>query len=277
MAHILTVYKFKMDTIKISAKLKEVTYLVNAFIGKEPMNPETSISIGSGVAVSARGDLLTAAHVITGRMPIQQKDIDDPTVTIVARNTSGNFIQYYPSLFAPSLNNPAFKEPLTVDLALLRPVNDQSNTPHVRISIRPIEVGTRVLMAGFPDDMELPFSFDRILNNAYPEKKKAQSARQQLLMIKSGMVGHCNTAILSDGSKEVEVEMFHIDNQLHSGASGGPVVDQSGNLIGIITQRAITSVSSQENLSLEVPSGTTIALSPKVILPLLEEQSKVKP
>jgi S1-C subfamily serine protease len=67
-----------MNYIEISSALEEATYLVNSFTGQEPLNPETSIGIGSGVAINAKGDLLTAAHVVTGRLPIRQEDVNDP-------------------------------------------------------------------------------------------------------------------------------------------------------------------------------------------------------
>ena len=48
---------------------------------------------------------------------------------------------------------------------------------------------------------------------------------------------------------------------MHSGASGGPVINKSGDAVGIITQRAVTSASQKEAPSLSIPSGSTVAIS----------------
>ena len=69
-------------------------------------------------------------------------------------------------------------------------------------------------------------------------------------MVKSGMIGNRKSVFLFDGSLTLETELFYIDNQLHSGASGGPVVNINADVIGIITQRAITSVPYLETPSL---------------------------
>lgn len=268
-----------MDTNKICAKLEDVTYVVNTFIGNEPLNPETCIATGTGATINSRGDLLTAAHVVTGRTPIRQEDVNDPSVIIVARNSRGSFVQYYSILFAPTLNNPLIKKPLSIDLAILRPVIPQSNIPYLRIKRSSVQVGTKVLMAGFPDDVELPFSLDRHLDLRSAEVQSLLPnirIAQQLLMIKSGMVGHRNTAVLFDGTLTLEVEVFYVDNQMHSGASGGPVVDQNAEIVGVISQRAITSVPFGETPNLKVPSGSTVAISPRVIQSSLDKQGEQK-
>ncbi|EHK9578220.1 hypothetical protein HJA67_004631 [Vibrio parahaemolyticus] len=60
---------------------------------------------------------------------------------------------------------------------------------------------------------------------------------------------------------------MHLDNGMHSGASGGPVVNMSGDVVGIITQqRAVTKASQSEVPSLVVPSGSTVAISLKPLL-----------
>ena len=48
---------------------------------------------------------------------------------------------------------------------------------------------------------------------------------------------------------------------MHSGASGGSMINKSGDAVGIITQRAVTSASQKEALSLSIPSGSTVAIS----------------
>lgn len=258
-----------MNTIELCSKLEEATYFVNAFTGGEVLDPETSIGIGSAVAISQRGDLLTAAHVVTGRLPVREEDVTDQSVKIVAMRKGGNLIPYRPGIICgPSIVNKYFKEPLVIDLALLHPIFPQSNIPHLAICKDPLQLGTQVLMAGFPDDMELPFSADVKFDLNNPELK-AQRANlrvaKQLLMIKSGMIGHRNGINYSDSQYTLKGEIMYIDNELHTGASGGPVVDMDGMIVGIMTERAITSVPFEETPNLRVPSGSTVALSPRLI------------
>ena len=88
----------------------------------------------------------------------------------------------------------------------------------------------------------------------------------QLLLIKSGMISNVTDYNFKASDKQkLEGQVFYIDNGMHSGSSGGPIIDMSEKLIGIITKRAITSVSYEESVGLSVPSGSTVALTPNVI------------
>jgi S1-C subfamily serine protease len=261
-----------MNSIEICSKLEDTTYLVTSFTGQEPLSPETTIGLGSGVAINASGDLLTAAHVVTGRIPVKPEDVRDPNVIYLAmRKRDPKFIQYYPVVCGVSIQNEYVKKPLTVDLAILRPVTSRENAPHLRVNMEPIKAGTQVLMAGYPDDMELPFAFDKLLDQSRPEIAALSSnisVAHQLLMIKSGMIGHTNEVSLTDGRLTLVGDVFYVDNAMHSGASGGPIVNMSAEVVGIITQRAITPVGSEEAPTLKVPSGSTIAISARTIRPL---------
>lgn len=264
-----------MDKTELCLKLGEATYLVNAFLGEKPLDTQTSVGIGSGVAISSKGDLLTAAHVVTGRLPVRAEDVWDPALKILAKTARGKFIQYKPVLCGPGLDNEYMTEPLTVDLALLRPIRHlQEEVPYLKVSDAKVLVGSEVLMAGFPDDIELPFSFDQKLDITKPEVEELQEymrIARHLLMIKSGMVGHRTTAVLSDGNRTVSGDVFYIDNELQTGASGGPVVNMDLEIVGIMTQRAITSVPFRETPDLRVPSGSTVAVSPRIIRREIEQ------
>ena len=60
---------------------------------------------------------------------------------------------------------------------------------------------------------------------------------------------------------KLEVDLFYLDSGVNSGASGGPVVNEKGEAIGLITQRAVTSASQEAAPGLKVPAGATVALS----------------
>lgn len=61
---------------------------------------------------------------------------------------------------------------------------------------------------------------------------------------------------------------------MHSGASGGPVVNEDCKVIGVITKRAVTGVSytDMENPNQEVPSGSTLSITPKTIVDFIKYQ-----
>lgn len=260
-----------MDTIEISSRLRDTTYLILGYLGEE------NFSVGTGIAFNGRGDLLTAAHVVTGRFPIRDEDANNPQLVILAgRDSGGPFSRYAPVLLAPSVTlDKYFTQPLEIDLAVLRPVSPQSGRPFLTLANEVAPVGTKVLMAGFPDDMELPLAFDRLLDYRHPE---VQAQRPQLeivrhlLMIKSGMIGRCDKVCLSGSSSNLVLAgaVYWIDNTLHSGASGGPVVNSNAEIIGILTKRAITSVPFRDTPDLRVPSGSSIAVSSSFVLPLIE-------
>lgn len=261
-----------MDTIELSKKLTETTYFITSFFGNDPFNKENNIGTGSGVTINKNGDILTAAHVISGRIPFKPEDISNPNQVILARNHSNDFIQYIPQLFISPFTSSIFRAPICIDLVILQPVNQRTNVNYLPISSSKILVGEKILMAGYPDDMELPLSISKssLTPEAYKKfnGKQLENASQMLLMIKSGMVGHVKNFTLDDINKKIRFEgtSFFIDNELHSGASGGPVINSLGEVLGIISQRAITSVAYEETPKLKVPSGSTIAISARTIL-----------
>lgn len=65
---------------------------------------------------------------------------------------------------------------------------------------------------------------------------------------------------------EVKGHTFFVDNGLHSGASGGPVVDAGGEVFGVVTERSITRLGHGPQPELLVPAGSTHAMT---IEPLL--------
>lgn len=255
-----------MNKILLSSLLKETTHLVNVYLGKGM----ELISCGSAVPINKEGFLITAAHVVTGRLPIRNEDLNDPDVSILAKSVGSNFKEYVPGICGFTMESEYMKSPLFIDLAILKPKENKININHLTISNKEIEVGQDVIMSGYPDDIELPFSFDRHLDMEHPESKGLDrniEIAKQLLMIKSGMIGQKFLVTFSDSNikKTISGEVMYIDNVMHSGASGGPVINNYGELIGIILQRAITSVPYEETPSLKVPSGSTLAISPKFI------------
>ena len=256
-----------MHTKKISELLSEVTCGIHVLLNGE------LISQGSGVLISPHGHILTAAHVLTGRYPIEEKDIHEPGLNIFARPNRLGFEEYQIIYFSPRMESEYLKDPINIDIAILAPFKKRPSAKWLKLEKGKLDVGTKILMSGYPDEIETPFEFSKHLNYEHPEIKDHQGVVKyhlknmiQLLIVKSGMISNV-TSYNFGGQDNVKLEgqIFYIDNGMHSGASGGPVTDLNGTLLGIITQRAITSVSYTDSVGLSIPSGSTVALTPNVI------------
>lgn len=257
-----------MNTVELSNELESVTYSVEVFCGQE------RICSGSAVAFNNSGFLLTAAHVVV-RLDHIQEDFEDPETVVIAKSKFTDFKQYKIGLCAPRVHLDKYlQNPLVIDLAVLIPVQQSTDIPYLDIRNSELSIGENVLMAGYPDEMELPFSFDRHLNyrnNEIQQQNINIEIARRLLMVKRGMIGHRSNFNLQDSSSETEIsgEIIYIDNVMHSGASGGPVVTEDGKLSGIISQRAITEIPYENTPDLYVPSGSCVAITPRAIISLL--------
>lgn len=268
------------DTKSLAVKIENCTYVIEAY------ELDEKYSTGSGFAISRYGHLMTAAHVITNRLPVRPKDLNDPNVSIRAKKRGGEWISYKVGVCGPSIKLEYFREPLTVDIAILHPTVTNDDVPFLEICDEKPVIGENILMGGYPDEIELPFAFDRLFDFQHPQIKmveqqfrKGLEAARQLLMIKSGMVGAVSGFDFTDMSthSRLEGEILYIDNVMHSGASGGPVINSRGAALGIITQRAVTSISTWEKSieegkklkSFNTPSGSGVAVTTRTMRPFL--------
>lgn len=260
-----------MTTQEVCERLENATYFVNIYLTDGNAQTEL-ISQGSAVAINSGGDLLTAAHVVTGRLPVREEDVRDPNTIILAMRKGGRLARYQPLLCGLTVQVGEYlTSPITIDLAVLRPIKPQVSVSFLPLSLESPGLGAQVLMAGYPDDIELPFSFDRILNPNNPQvdaQRFSLDIARRLLMIRSGMVGHKSGVVINE---EHCGHIFYVDNVLHPGASGGPVVNYEGEVIGILTERAITAVLYEDTSNLRVPSGAAVALTPRIMLQYLRQ------
>ncbi|MDD5396542.1 MAG: serine protease [Candidatus Moranbacteria bacterium] len=258
-----------MDKIEICKKLEFTTQKILLFSGNE------LVSTGTGVVVRNDGVVLTANHVIS-----DFDKIVNPKIVIIGKDEKSEVMhrEYVPVLFNVSfdVNMSDSISPLDIDLAILKPKDKFSvgdNFIPLCDDIAP--VGMEVLMAGFPDEVKLPF-VDAMFNSGKPEmeKNKRELARgidlfMALRMIKSGMVGATHKIMLNGNFNSIPVKItgasYWIDNASTYGASGGALVNSSGELIGILCQKAMTKfIYPNSNIS-HIPSGSTMALSHKLI------------
>jgi hypothetical protein len=228
--------------------------------------------------------VFTAAHVVTCRMPIRESDYKDSSIRVYAKFSSLPPIEYRIAICGIHISDPVLTQAAQIDQALLYPASPVQ-LPFQSLQIGPPpRLGEEVFFAGYSDELELPFGLDRILN---PSSAKAAEFRQAMQrggraanmtgpMIKRGVVG--NVLIVSTrehpSNEEITCNVFYIDNGIHSGASGGPVFNQSGIAIGVVVQRATTSASQAADSNLLVPSGSTVALGLQTV-PLMRRRVRV--
>lgn len=256
----------------ICNRILDATCSLNIFLGEE------KISSGTGFSFLSNGQVVTAGHVVTGRFPLKDSDVKDPNVKIFGKFRRFPVIEYKVQLCGITISTDFMSGPIQVDLAILSPKDElKEPMPYLPTKLTAPKLGETVLIAGFSDEIELPFSFESKLEKSttgadkfFEAMEVGYKADMLSLMIKRGMVGNIRGYVFEDSStgKKIEGEMFYVDNGMHSGASGGPVVNLKGEVIGFISERAITKVPYENTPKLRVPSGSTLGLSLKPLLAL---------
>jgi len=238
------------------------------------------IGEGTGFAIGDNGAVVTAAHVVTCRMPIRESDYRDPSVKIFAKFVNIPPIEYCVAVCGINITCSVLTEDVQLDQAILYPVNSFSLPfPHLLIGPPP-KLGDEVYFAGYSDELELPFTYDRKLNSTASEYHLAmqQGGRAAMLrpMIKRGVVGNIMIVETHEPviNEKLQCDVFYIDNSIHSGASGGPVFNRGGIVIGVIVQRATTDASQTDAPKLRVPSGSTVCLGLQTIPSIFKWMAK---
>jgi len=83
-----------------------------------------------------------------------------------------------------------------------------------------------------------------------------------LMLIKSGMIGAVHEIRIGNKETAINGASYLVDNASTVGASGGPMVNSKGKLLGIVCQKGLTSFNGKAKV---LPSGSTMALSHKLI------------
>lgn len=265
-----------MDKIEVCKKVKKAIRHILI------QNQSSVLSSGTGIVVREDGTLITAKHVI------EKENAGIYQGRITAKGIETEQIEYQPVItgFEFDVNFPDYINPITIDLTILKPVNKITGSDFTPLCHELAQVGTDVVIAGFPDDISLPLNFLNKLNQSNPEIVEAQKAidRQfkfyfRQLMFKHAMIGHApqiklnNCNVSSLGLKNLTTintigANYWIDNHLTYGGSGGPVVNLNGKLLAIISEKAFTA--SKMTTPEKFPSGTGMALSHHLISWLLD-------
>ncbi len=254
----------------IYKSISESCCVITVFLGNE------KISQGTGFCCLPTGEVITAAHVITGRMPISSEDVNDPDVRVFAKFPYLPLFEYKVMLCSLRIIVDSFLEEIQIDIAVLQSIRTYKEYPTALTTcLDPPELGDEVYIAGFSDELLLPYQIDKLVKETstgvsefLDAMKKGYQADMTGPMIKRATVGNIRRIIASNDSQNISSDIFYLDKGMHSGASGGPVVDLNGNVVGLITQRAITPAFQTDKSKLMVPSGSTVCISFSSLLAL---------
>ena len=257
------------------ARVAKACCYITVFLGDE------KISDGTGFALTDTGEILTAAHVVTGRWPIRKADYLDPKLRIFCKFPSVPLIECGVHFCCVELQVSAFTEMVQIDIAVLHPVVALADKlTYIPALARPPLLGEEVFMAGFFEELRRPFDVDRLLHQGFNGAQAFHRAMERGYMadmtgplFKRGVVGNIRRVSASNSSttERIDCDIFYIDNAMHSGASGGPVFNRQGEAVGLVSQRAVTKVNSGSDEMMKIPSGSTVAVS---LAPLLYVHSR---
>lgn len=238
---------------------------------------------GSGIIINEFGFVLTAYHVVSS-----VENEENIAMIIPYRGSP-----YYAIFSFGGLTNDFgfdnIVKPSKMDLAILTPLSLVSTTPIKFSDEIPIE-GIDVIMAGFPIDLKNPFDFsERIDETKVGGKLNLDKIKEfsnmiiPWIMVKHGIVGGVYHIYISNFHSDIldkpfplHAAEYWVDNTYAPGASGGPVVNMKGQLLGIITERGETNESDfTDTIVFPVPSGTVRVLSHKLITWCIEKLEEV--
>jgi hypothetical protein len=165
-------------------------------------------------------------------------------------------------------------KPLQLDIAIIVPAEStQTKFEHLVADTNQVHLGDEMYFGGYSNEVEFPFAFDRNIDGTVEgmdafRRQFGLGIRTLMAgpMIKHGIVGNVVLATVSSGGADLlSVSAFYLDNQIHFGASGGPIVCREGRARGIIVSRSLTTADQKDGVRLQVPSGSTWGISLDVL------------
>lgn len=231
------------------------------------------LSAGSGVFVSTAGSVLTAQHVVASRGRL----IPGTILVILPGLAPRPYIVASPVGIGIDVGVPDVIRQLPIDLAILKPVTPWLAEDCLRLRDDIPPAGTDVLLAGFPDDILLPFMFDEAFELMNPDVNTLNDHLQEHfhhfirpLMCIDTMIGAAAGVNLSLPGGTIEAATYSTPIGFTYGGSGGPMVDLEGSLVGIAIRKGVTDarrlhIQGQGGFVRHLPTATGYALSHKLI------------
>jgi len=228
------------------------------------------ISYGTGTVCTENGKILTACHVIE---QIKDFENDIQNLELITRIKDIGLVRYKPLLIGISMSIPNVADDILIDIAILEPLQtiNTKNFMTPMLEHCPIDYGESLLLAGFSEETPFVFNFDKILGNKIPldtvNQYKIQLGFMKPPTFKAGILSHKANLYLK-GNMSIISEIYHIDNGMHSGSSGGPIINSHGQFVGIITHRSIVKIKvlvEKKLFNMETPSGNTFGIGTSAI------------
>jgi len=223
------------------------------------------ISYGSGTVCNKDGKILTACHVID---QINDLENDLKNVRLEVRLKDSGLKLYKPLLMGITLSIPDLVEGVLIDVAIIEPLQSIKTKDYLtpKLNFIPLEFGESMLLAGYSEETPFILNFDEIIRKKIPIDQVNQYNLSLGFMkqptFKSGILSH-KAGLHVTGNMTMQAEVYHIDNGMHSGASGGPIINSQGEFVGIITHRAMIPIKvlvEQNLLKTDTPSGNTFGI-----------------
>jgi hypothetical protein len=223
------------------------------------------ISYGSGTVCNQNGKILTACHVID-QIGDLEKDLNNVRLEVKLKDYGVRL--YKPLLIGITLSVPNLIDGILIDVAIIEPLEPVKTKEYLtpKLDFVPIEFGESMLLAGFSEETPFIFNLDEIIRNKIPLDNRSQFNLNLGFMkqptFKSGILSH-KAGLHVTGNMTMQSEVYHIDNGMHSGASGGPIINSQGEFVGIITHRAMIPIKIlvEKNLmQMFAPSGNTFGI-----------------
>lgn len=200
---------------------------------------QTERGTGTGFFVNANGDMVTAAHVISTKSfsmkPNSQVDFTvsvDKQVYVTAQGQPRIQVMDAYVDNAESSTDLAFIH-TTVKPPCFIPLGDSAST----------KTGDHLLSIGFPGiDNGNPILYEGFLSGRFPHPPTA-------------------VAIINGESIVPHYEILKVQMPITPGASGSPVIDDSGKVIAVISESPIIWTQDLESITKAAGSGSGIALS----------------
>jgi len=138
------------------------------------------------------------------------------------------------------------------------------------------------MVGGFPEDISMPFSVDKCIKyemikgfTCIESTKKQLELFNRFLMVKKAIISNCFPFQMRGSGFQINGSIFYFDNAMHRGGSGGPILNEKGELLGIISERAVIELNYEDSVKGKIPSGSGWAISCDPIFQYISQQSNI--